>query len=159
MPKITYLKGDATEPIHDKAVICHVCNDIGGWGRGFVLALSKKWPEPEREYRKWFKDPSLFEDAPFGLGQTLFVPVKDSQQIIVANMVAQRDTVSINDVPPIRYDALENCLKDVFAVCKKLDWTLHAPMFGAGLAGGKWERIEEIILKYISVPTFIYKLI
>ena len=39
---INYLKGDATEPTKKPAIICHVCNDIGGWGRGFVLALSKK---------------------------------------------------------------------------------------------------------------------
>ncbi|MEV6001124.1 Appr-1-p processing protein, partial [Streptomyces griseomycini] len=24
-------------------VIAHVCNDIGGWGKGFVLAVSRRW--------------------------------------------------------------------------------------------------------------------
>ena len=33
-------------------VIAHICNDGGGWGKGFVLAVSARWPEPEREYRK-----------------------------------------------------------------------------------------------------------
>lgn len=48
MSEITYLRGDATAP-HGKGVklIVHVCNDLGGWGKGFVLALSRRWPEPE----------------------------------------------------------------------------------------------------------------
>ncbi|RYD76612.1 MAG: Appr-1-p processing protein, partial [Verrucomicrobiaceae bacterium] len=44
---IHYVTGDATRPEGDGArVICHVCNDIGGWGRGFVTALSKRWKGP-----------------------------------------------------------------------------------------------------------------
>ena len=44
---IRYVVGDARSP--DSAgnkVIVHVCNDIGGWGKGFVIALSKRWPKP-----------------------------------------------------------------------------------------------------------------
>lgn len=43
MNATTYLKGDATCPqAKGVKIICHVCNDIGGWGKGFVLALSKR---------------------------------------------------------------------------------------------------------------------
>lgn len=46
--EILYIKGDATAPIGSGVkVITHICNDIGGWGKGFVLALSKKWKMPE----------------------------------------------------------------------------------------------------------------
>jgi hypothetical protein len=34
-------------------VIAYICNDLGGWGKGFVLAISRKWPQPERDYRDW----------------------------------------------------------------------------------------------------------
>ena len=45
---IQYLKGDATAPkTHGKKIIVHVCNDIGKWGKGFVLAISKRWKEPQ----------------------------------------------------------------------------------------------------------------
>jgi len=60
--QITYLKGDAAAPIGgDTRIIAHVCNDIGGWGRGFVLALSKRWPEPEKNFRNWFASGVNFE--------------------------------------------------------------------------------------------------
>ena len=54
--EILYIKGDATAPIGSGVkVITHICNDIGGWGKGFVLALSKKWKMPEEAYRQWYK--------------------------------------------------------------------------------------------------------
>ena len=37
-------------------MIVHVCNDIGAWGKGFVMAISNRWPEPESRYRKWHRE-------------------------------------------------------------------------------------------------------
>jgi hypothetical protein len=86
MSGITYLKGDATCP-QGKGVkiICHVCNDIGGWGEGFVLAISKRWKEPQAEYRKWH---AAGKESGFALGAVQFVQVEP--YIWVANMVGQR---------------------------------------------------------------------
>ena len=40
---ITYLIGDATEPVGaGRKIIAHICNDRGIWGGGFTGALSKK---------------------------------------------------------------------------------------------------------------------
>jgi O-acetyl-ADP-ribose deacetylase (regulator of RNase III) len=42
--EIFYMTGDATAPVGEgQKLIVHVCNDIGAWGAGFVLALSKRW--------------------------------------------------------------------------------------------------------------------
>lgn len=58
---IQYLIGDATQPsAGGNKIITHVCNDIGGWGKGFVTAISKQWPQPEKQYRQWFKSGSGF---------------------------------------------------------------------------------------------------
>ena len=38
MATIHYIKGDATQPqAKGNKVIAHICNDLGGWGKGFVL--------------------------------------------------------------------------------------------------------------------------
>jgi hypothetical protein len=56
MAKVNYIVGDATNPqTKGNKIIVHVCNDIGGWGKGFVLAISKRWKQPEQQYRAWFK--------------------------------------------------------------------------------------------------------
>lgn len=39
MESIRYQTGDATAPAEKPAIICHICNDLGGWGKGFVVAL------------------------------------------------------------------------------------------------------------------------
>lgn len=56
MTVINYTTGDATAPTtQGNKIIVHICNDVGGWGKGFVLAISKKWKQPEQNYREWYK--------------------------------------------------------------------------------------------------------
>lgn len=67
--QLTYLKGDATAPSYKgMKIIVHICNDVGAWGKGFVLAVSKRWKDPEIEYRKWH---NIGTD--FRLGEVQFV--------------------------------------------------------------------------------------
>ena len=149
MKKINYLKGDATKPIGEgKKIICHICNDIGAWGSGFVLALSNRWDEPEEHYR----------NMPLRLlGNTMFVPVE--YDIIVANMIAQHNIRPDDDgLPPIRYAALRKCLTEVNEFADMLDASIHMPRIGTGLAGGKWEEIEKIIMDTMSVEVYVYDL-
>ena len=156
---ITYLTGDATDPqANGPKIIAHVCNDVGKWGRGFVVAVSRRWPEPERWYRKWayhgadtvvHDDTATTLEIPFELGRVIYVPVKFhgsmAPEVFVANMIAQHDVIAHDGVPPIRYDALESCLRDVAAMAHKLGASVHMPRIGCGLAGGKWNDVEEVI--------------
>src|SRR4051794_38682371 len=105
---IQYIKGDATSPSAEvKKIITHICNDIGAWGKGFVVAISKRWKEPERQFREWYKS-----QKDFALGQVQFVKV--SEDTWVANLVGQRDIKKDkNGTPPIRYDAVSTGLQKV----------------------------------------------
>lgn len=154
---IKYLEGDATEPKErGKKVIMHICNDVNVWGAGFVMALSAKWPEPEAD----FHGRSLSK-AGVRLGEVFFVEVGDD--IVVANMIAQRGTAPKNGRPPIRYAALELCLEKVHDFVKGsigvCEYSVHAPRIGCGLAGGEWSQVEAIIKRELSdknVPVYIY---
>ncbi|MBI5549228.1 MAG: macro domain-containing protein [Deltaproteobacteria bacterium] len=138
---IRYVKGDATEPTANGAkVIVHVCNDVGGWGKGFVMAISKRWPQPEAAYRAWFKQRATND---FALGAVQFVQVADG--LWVASLVGQRDLRAENGVPPIRYEAIRAGLQKVAAFAVEQRASVHMPRIGCGLAGGKWEQIEPII--------------
>jgi len=149
MKKIKYIKGDATKPIGEGLkVISHINNTIGGWGSGFVLAISARWSQPEKSYR------ALKE---YNLGDVEFIQVEDD--VVVANMIAQAGTInrpSDENLPPIRYKALRNCLHKVNKYCIKHNATLHAPRFGSGLAGGDWNIIEDIIKDVMEVEVTIY---
>ena len=151
--KINYLTGDATKPIGDgRKIIAHICNDKGGWGKGFVLAVSKRWKEPEVQYREWFKNNEAFD-----LGEIQVVIVEKG--LSVANMIAQKGMGATNGVPPIRYEALKKCLEELYAVAKEQNASVHMPRIGCGLAGGKWDIVQEIINEKLTakgVNVWIY---
>ncbi|WP_304455092.1 hypothetical protein [Nocardiopsis sp. YSL2] len=72
-PGLRFVRGDATSPqAAGPKVIAHVCNNRGGWGKGFVLAPSRRWPEPERDYRAWHRRRAAND---FGLGAVRLVQV------------------------------------------------------------------------------------
>ncbi len=138
---LRYVVGDATSPDGgDDRIIVHVCNDIGGWGRGFVLALSARWPEPEASYLQWYAARSTND---FALGAIQLVPVEPS--VWVANLIGQRDVVAGPDGPPVRYDAIEKGLNLLTTAAKDGGASVHMPRIGSGLAGGDWEVIEGIV--------------
>lgn len=148
---LTFVVGDATQPIGDlktNKIIAHVCNDIGGWGRGFVLAVSARWKEPEQSYRAWNTRT---------LGDFQLVRVSD--KLYVANMVAQHDIKTVNGIPPIRYDALLACLQGLEITARSLFASVHMPRIGCGLAGGTWDKVEPLIKSALSTSdVYIYDL-
>lgn len=140
---INYLKGDATVPqAKGIKIIAHICNNIGGWGKGFVLAISKRWKAPEKAYRLWHRERAQND---FELGAIQIINVEDS--ILVANMLGQQGIKRGSKGVPIRYEAVEQCLTQLQLEAEKLGASVHMPRIGCGLAGGKWEKIEPIIQK------------
>ncbi len=150
---IHYLSGDATAPaaVGEKFIV-HVCNDIGGWGKGFVLALSRRWPEPEKAYRQWYKS-----QEGFALGEIQLVSV--AEQLQVCNLIGQRDIRTRQGVPPIRYEAITAGLAKLAPLAKQQNASIHMPRIGCGLAGGSWEVVEDIIEKTLlaqELDVFVY---
>jgi O-acetyl-ADP-ribose deacetylase (regulator of RNase III) len=138
---ITYLRGDATAPQGKGVkVIAHVCNDLGGWGKGFVLAVSRRWPEPEAAYRRWHRERAGND---FGLGAVQLVQV--SAYVWVANMVGQHGLRTGSKGVPVRYEAIDTALATVAGRARELGASVHMPRMGCGLAGGKWSRIEPLV--------------
>lgn len=144
---ISYLKGDATNPQgaqSEPKIIVHICNDLGKWGKGFVLALSKRWAAPEQVYRQAFSSDSSPE-----LGDVLFVPVEELLE--VANLIGQRGVARRGQkTPPIRYQAVREGLEKVAQRALEVGASVHMPRIGCGLAGGRWEDIEPIIEETLS---------
>ena len=168
---IKYVIGSAVEPIptsnkNELKIICHCTNTIGVWSAGFVLALSKKWPGPEREYLKLFDKEDEYTHQ---LGQVQTIQV--SHDIIVANMFAQLGTYSTKDrdgniIPPVRYNALRVCLQSLVDWIKHqksedFEVSVHLPRICSDLAGGKWCIVSKIIKDELcskNIPVTVYDL-
>ena len=146
---INYVVGDATAPEGDGTkIITHCCNNRGGFGAGFVVALAKKYPVAKEAYLSWFNGQATTKE-PFDLGKIQIVTVEP--ELFVCNLIGQDGTSFINGQPPIRYLAIRSGLKALATrILAKERITgkkpsVHMPRMGAGLAGGSWDLIEEII--------------
>ncbi len=163
---ITYIKGDATVPqAKGTKIIAHIVNTEGKWGKGFVLAVSSRWPRPEAMYRQWHHQrDAIFDAEPgqivmtsgrFELGQAQLVMVE--RGLAVVNMVAQFGTKTGSKGPPIRYDALESTLKLLSSWATSFNASVHMPRIGTGLAQGDWRIIEPLIKTALNdVPVYVY---
>jgi O-acetyl-ADP-ribose deacetylase (regulator of RNase III) len=152
--EITYVKGDATKPIgHGNKIIVHVCNDVGGWGKGFVMAISKRWTEPEAKYREWAKTGEKFE-----LGEVQFVQVEPA--LWIANVIGQHDVKKgMDGSPPVRYGAIKEGLAKVSVFARQINASVHMPRIGCGLAGGTWDQIEPALSRELieaGIETVVY---
>jgi O-acetyl-ADP-ribose deacetylase (regulator of RNase III) len=144
--EIEYVVGDATAPKgSDPKIIAHVCNDAGGWGKGFVLAISRRWPEPEAAFRSWYGERATND---FALGAVQLVSV--GGDLFVANMIGQHGYRPSPGNPPVRYAAIETALVSLGGEALELGASVHMPRIGCGLAGGRWELIEPLIAERLA---------
>jgi O-acetyl-ADP-ribose deacetylase (regulator of RNase III) len=153
---IHYVIGDATHPVgNGNKIIAHIVNDIGAWGRGFVLALSRMSRIPETEYRNnWRKNKLGYIQLCHVSGEST-----ENTALDVANMFGQHEIYAENGVPPIRYEKLRQCLFTVGKVAKSLGSTVHMPRIGCGLAGGSWPVVEKIIQEeLVDIEVYVYDL-
>ncbi|RLU82540.1 Appr-1-p processing protein [Streptomyces griseocarneus] len=156
--KIVYAHGDATRPHGPGSkIIAHVVNDIGRWGAGSVVALSRRWPQPQAAYRQWYRDRAT---NGFSLGAIQLVDVED--RLWVANLVGQHGIRSRTTTEtPVRYDAIDQALASLSEQALALSASVHMPRIGCGLAGGRWENVEPLILHRLTgqgIPVTVYDL-
>jgi len=137
---ITYIKGDATEPRGSGAhLIAHIVNDRGlTWGAGFGLAVRKKWPAIQEEFKRW----AVGHRREFKLGAVHTSEV--NQSVRISHMVAQHG-YGESTKPLIRYGALRACLGSVAQEAVRSNSSVHMPRIGTGQAGGSWWIISELV--------------
>lgn len=150
MTKINYVVGDATAPNgKDDRIICHICNDLGLWGSGFVMALSAKWKHVENHYRR---------KTDYVLGTVDIVRAENN--IWVANIIGQHKIarMSTDGLPPVRYEAIKEALIKINKSAIDMNATLHMPRMGCDRAGGEWSEIEKILNEVVTVECTVYDL-
>jgi O-acetyl-ADP-ribose deacetylase (regulator of RNase III) len=142
MNTIKYEEGDlfaAIAKLKKIIAIPHVCNNQGAWGAGFVVPLAKTFPLAKQRYYHMLKQHGL------ELGDVHYSHIPDTR-IVVANMIAQ----TLGGERPLYYNMLAKCMDDISRMLesegtRKNNIEIHAPAFGSGLAGGRWDIIAELI--------------
>lgn len=132
---IVYKKGDLIES-KDERRIAHGCNCSGGYNSGFAGVLRKKYPSARDAYL------SKFNESGWTLGDVQLVRVSEDAGRIVANCATQERYGPQHDGPYVSYKAIKEIIKKLV---KEWPEGFAIPKIGAGLAGGNWEIISEII--------------
>jgi hypothetical protein len=137
---LRFVVGDATLPQGSSLrYILQVVNAAGKYGAGFSGALSARWPKVESQYRQWWRE----KYGHLNLGEIQEIQILSD--LVVINMVAQKDIVSKNNPKPIDYVALQQCLSKVGIIISEINGSVHIPRIGCGLAGGDWSVVESLI--------------
>lgn len=138
--QIEFITGDATRPRGEgPRVIAHVVNDrTANWGGAFARALRDEYPVAQAQFRAWVSE----DRDRLRLGAVQIAEV--DRDLSVATMIAQRGYGEARR-PRVRYEALRACLDEVASVALEQGAVVHMPRIGAGMAGGSWEVIAELI--------------
>ena len=84
-----------------------------------------------------------------GMGEVQFVKVEDN--LWVANLIGQHGVGMGGDGrPPIRYEGIKKGFVHVCRFAGIHKTAIHMPKMGAGLAGGHWGNIEQLIKNELS---------
>lgn len=125
-------------------------------GRGFFLAISKKWPKAEAAYCDWHKHGG---DQHFELGQVQFVEVGDG--LWVASLIGRHGLRRKGDQPPVWCDAISTGLARVAEVAASRGASVHIRRIGCGLASGRWEELKPLIERHLvaaGIEVVVYDL-
>jgi O-acetyl-ADP-ribose deacetylase (regulator of RNase III) len=131
---IAYKKGDILET--DEKKIAHGCNCSGGFGSGFAKAISERYPAVREGYR------IRYNAKKWKLGDVQVVGVGDGSGREVANCATQLRYGKPTEGPYVSYPAVRQVIRNLV---KTWPDGFAMPKIGAGLAGGNWDIISEII--------------
>lgn len=162
---ITYIKGDAIKALKDGEITClaHGCNNKGMMGAGIAKQIREQFPAAYQSYYKFIHD--LLEDSRDNdectynselLGLVDFY--RDSLDRVIANCFTQ-DLYGNDKARYLNYEALHDCLEQLYLYCQEYKLILGMPKIGAGLAGGNWKIIECMINEvFYDIEVKVYEL-
>ncbi len=127
--------GDITTVQH--GIVLHGCNNKGVMGSGVAKAIRDKWPRAFTQYEDAYHSRTGLD-----LGQV--IPATITPTLIILNGVTQ-DGYGKDGKKYVSYKAIA----EVFSVAGRLasqhKLSLNFPLIGAGLGGGDWSVISDII--------------
>lgn len=132
-----YLTGNLIEMAQNGRfnVIVHGCNCQHVMGAGIAAQIVKVWP-------KVLEADKLAENE---LGD--IIPVQVEEDLLVINAYTQNNFG--RGVKNVNYGAIAKCFSKIARTYP--DKRIAIPQIGAGLGGGDWNVIEEIIEFYLEV--------
>lgn len=132
-------------------LIVHGCNAQGVMGSGVAKAIRDKYPKAFTDYEKVCNDyiHKKYPDGSNKILSNLIVSPQPDEKLIV-NAITQ-EYYGRDKKRYVSYDAIDTVMKNLFTYCWRNQINhIAMPKIGAGLGGGNWDVIEQIILTHFS---------
>lgn len=144
MQSYTVARKDLTEVTH--GVIVHGCNCSNGFGSGVALAIKKRWPKAEQEYRKLM---SGFRSYPVDalLGTVQIVEINPGLDVINGFTQLKYGRDGKRYAEPL---AIQSVLNLALIHAERVGRDIFIPKIGCNLGGLKWETDVEPIVQTIG---------
>lgn len=121
-----------------EGIIVHGCNNHGVMGSGIAFQIKNKYPKAYHDYRKHLMMGSPQEM----LGKVGFSEV--AHGLVIANAITQ-DGFGKDGKKYVSYKAIAECFAEISINAEAMGVDVHYPLIGAGLGGGDWSIISDII--------------
>mgnify|MGYP000938564803 CR=1 FL=1 len=132
---IIYKTGDITQV--KEGIIMHGCNAQGVMGSGVALAIKNKFPMAYENYKLYASSHSI------DLGDIVWAEIT-ANKLWIANAISQRNYGRSN-IRYVNYSAIVKCFDACIDNALIVGCGINFPKIGAGLGGGDWNIIEQLI--------------
>lgn len=139
--RVKYVQGDVTAPESGGLRFVLQINNDGG--KCDTDSIAQRWPQVEKEYRKWYRMSANPNTALMPLGKIQTIPVQSDISVIsmIVQKTSKRKLIT-------QYDALDTCLKQVAELAQTEGASVHMPRISASATGrrdGKKLDIASLI--------------
>lgn len=134
-----------------RGIILQQVNAQGVMGSGIALAIRNKYPAVWDAYSAEINpiiNAKLLNGAYTHMGKLIMVPVDDTNELWVANVVGQYDYAKRGTTAGTRftsYDALDEALNKLKEWNRDVKLPIHYPLIGAVRGGGNWQVINALL--------------
>lgn len=131
---LRYVKGDLMKA--PERMIIHGCNTMGVMGSGVAYLIRRDFPKAYEAYRNHYEAHGL------KLGEVVWATDKGKT---IGNAITQA-RFGRDGSRYVNYDAVRDAIRAVSVMCVTLEIdSVAMPKIGAGLGGGDWNVIAEIV--------------
>lgn len=130
---IEYRKGNLMDV--KSGIIIHGCNLQGVMGAGVAKATKEKYPDCFLKYK------TQLDLLNYSLGMDIMYRVNDN--LLICNALTQK--CFGRDKRQVNYAAIVQVFSRLVPEAIRNDLVLHFPKIGAGLGGGEWGIISQLI--------------
>lgn len=152
---ILYREGDVLLNASARGnIVAFMSNDRAAtWGGGIAHQIAAQFPDVQAKFRRMVTE----RPETLMLGNCILVESESGQKCAV--LIAQKG-YGRSAVPRIRYAALEQALRRLAQSAGNDSSAVHMPAIGTGAAGGKWQRISELIERTLcrTAPVTVFVL-